>query len=74
MGYRDLNLVLRVPLPEGRFHHCEVQLNHKNMLEAKEEAHVFYENVRVELPKACQNCLRKLHRGCGDDFSEAPLR
>lgn len=54
LGYRDLNTCFRVPLDDG-FFLCEIQLHLKTMIEVKEQAHVFYENIRVELPKICEN-------------------
>lgn len=60
LGYRDLNVTLRVQLGDGegdhgrmgdrrggggRFHVCELQVNLDDMLVAKELAHAFYEEV-----------------------------
>ena len=37
-------------LSDGTRYVCDIQLNHIDMLEAKKEAHVYYEKVRKELP------------------------
>ena len=55
MGYRDLNLSVRVNLPDGRKHICEVQLNLVDMLKAKHDAHKDYEEVRSKLPAICMS-------------------
>ena len=52
-GYRDLNLCIELELPGGATHVCEVQLNVKCVLEAKDRAHEHYEKVRSILPEAC---------------------
>jgi len=50
MGYSDFNLCAGVMLSDGTRYVCEIQLNHIAMLEAKDEAHVYYEVGRKVLP------------------------
>lgn len=54
LGYRDLNTCFRVPISGTESVLCEVQFHLCSMLEVKEKAHVFYEKIRVELPKMCE--------------------
>merc|ERR1712066_1200184 len=54
LGYVDFNLTVRVSLPERRSHLCEIQINHRAILEAKAKQHPLYENVRIKIPIACQ--------------------
>jgi hypothetical protein len=54
MGYSDFNSCAGVVLSDGTRYVCEIQLNHVDMLKAKKEAHVYYEEVRKELPALCQ--------------------
>ena len=53
MGYSDFNLCVGVVLDDGTQYVCEMQLNLVEMLEAKHEAHVYYETVRTTLPPLC---------------------
>ena len=54
LGYSDINLNVSVYLPDlERIHICEVQINHQLMLEAKKEAHLYYEEVRSLMPLIC---------------------
>ena len=53
MGYSDFNLCVGVRLDDDTLYVCEMQLNLVEMLEAKHEAHVYYEKVRRELPALC---------------------
>jgi len=45
LGYRDVNVTLRVELESGRSHICELQVNLEDMLVAKELTHGLYEQV-----------------------------
>mgnify|MGYP002834381820 CR=1 FL=1 len=56
MGYRDLNLALRVRLNDASRtgYICEVQINHALIIEAKEKAHAHYEIIRSRLPELCR--------------------
>ena len=54
LGYRDLNTCFRVPL-RNNYLLCEIQFHLKKVVEVKEKAHEFYENIRVELPKICKD-------------------
>eukprot|EP00966_Prymnesium_polylepis_P121720 2813295-Prymnesium_polylepis.1 len=54
MGYCDLDLIVELTLAGTGRYLAEVQINHVRMLEAKKEAHKFYEVVREELPKICK--------------------
>ena len=54
-GYCDINLGIRLLLPGGQEHICEVQLNLSSVLEAKHRAHKYYEVVRALLPKVCKD-------------------
>jgi len=47
LGYRDVNVTLRVELESGRSHVCELQVNLNDMLVAKELTHGHYEQVFV---------------------------
>ena len=47
LGYCDFNLSIRVKLGTQRSHICEVQVNMKEMVKAKELAHVHYEKVCI---------------------------
>ena len=53
MGYSDFNLCVGVLLDDGTEYVCELQLNLVEMLQAKKEAHIYYEVVRTELPALC---------------------
>ena len=53
MGYSDFNLCVGVLLDDGTEYVCELQLNLAEMLQAKKEAHIYYEEVRTELPALC---------------------
>jgi len=66
MGYSDFNLCAGVVLSDGTRYVCEIQLNHIAMLKAKDEAHVYYEAVRKELPALCQG--RMVNDGELTDF------
>ena len=54
-GYCDINLGIRLLLPGGQEHICEVQLNLPSVLEAKHLAHKHYEVVRAMLPDLCKD-------------------
>ena len=43
-------------------HICEVQLNVERLLQAKEQGHVVYEQIRVELPKLCPGDWGKMDK------------
>ncbi len=54
MGYRDINMNLRVTLSDGSRHICELQMHLEQVLEIKNTVnHRCYEEVRVILPKLC---------------------
>ena len=54
-GYCDINLGIRLSLPGGQEHICEVQLNLPSVLEAKHRAHTHYGIVRALLPVVCKD-------------------
>ena len=54
LGYRDMNLNVRVQLGDGEAHLAEVQLNLKSVADAKHIAHEQYEVIRLALPKMCE--------------------
>ena len=54
LGYSDFNLVVAVTLEGGTDYLCEMQLNLVQMLDAKHLAHEQYEQVRVAIPRFCQ--------------------
>ena len=53
LGYSDVNTIFSVPISQGRRVLCELQFHMKDMIQAKEEAHEYYENIRVLLPRMC---------------------
>lgn len=54
MGYRDINMNLRITLSDGSKHLCELQMHLEQVLEIKNTVnHRCYEEVRVILPKLC---------------------
>ena len=57
-------MVIAVPLKDGTKYLCEVQLNLKAMLEAKERAHRPYEIIRSKLPTV-------LKQACSGNEKEA---
>ena len=53
LGYSDVNTIFSVPISQGRRVLCELQFHMKDMILAKDETHVYYENIRVLLPRMC---------------------
>jgi len=53
LGYRDVNVTLRVELESGRSHIWELQVNLKDMLVAKELTHGLYEEVECVVCCCC---------------------
>ena len=47
---------------DGVHHICEVQLNVERLLQAKEQGHVVYEQIRVELPRFCPGDWGKMDK------------
>ena len=47
---------------DGVHHICEVQLNVERLLQAKEQGHVVYEQIRVELPRLCPGDWGKIDK------------
>ena len=43
-------------------HICEVQLSAERLLQAKEQGHVVYEQIRVELPRLCPKDWGKIDK------------
>ena len=43
-------------------HICEVQLSAERLLQAKEQGHVVYEQIRVELPRLCPGDWGKIDK------------
>ena len=54
MGYSDFNMCVAITLDDGIEYVCELQLNLQEMVSAKRQAHVHYEQVREMLPVLCQ--------------------
>ena len=54
MGYRDINMNLRITLADGSKHLCELQMHLEQVLEIKNTVnHRCYEEVRLLLPQLC---------------------
>ena len=47
---------------DGVHHICEVQLSAERLLQAKEQGHVVYEQIRVELPRLCPGDWGKMDK------------
>ena len=47
---------------DGVHHICEVQLSAERLLQAKEQGHVVYEQIRVELPRLCPKDWGKIDK------------
>ena len=62
LGYSDLNCAVKLILPDGTAYLAEVQLNHPEMVEAKESAHKDYEKIRRVLPELCAGTGVDVHR------------
>ena len=54
LGYRDINSVFRIPIADGEWVLCEMQFHLLSMIEVKNHAHEYYENIRVALPALCK--------------------
>eukprot|EP00039_Didymoeca_costata_P009608 m.127373 g.127373 ORF g.127373 m.127373 type:complete len:635 (-) comp14544_c2_seq1:25-1929(-) len=51
LGWRDITILLEITLSDGVRHICEVQLHHKNMSDARKEAHKHYRTIREILQR-----------------------
>ena len=60
MGYMDFNINVRVKLPNGQHHICEVQINLAAMIQAKAVAHQYYETIRSKIPKLHKSVFHEL--------------
>jgi len=75
MGYSDVNMSATLSLANGTKYIVEVQINHPEMIRAKEAAHPFYEIMRSKLPKLCVGtCIEpgELEKAIVDAINDRP--
>ena len=51
LGWRDVQLLVRVSLANNVHHVCEIQLQHRKMADARADAHKHYSKIRRRLAK-----------------------
>ena len=54
LGWRDVQLLVKVPLPGGRHHIGEIQLQLKSYAVARQAAHKHFTALRELLPNVCK--------------------
>merc|ERR1712190_167800 len=53
-GWRDITILVRVPLPKSGGHHiAELQLSHKVLWIARADLHKYWKTIRSMMPNVC---------------------
>mmetsp|Transcript_35954 Transcript_35954/g.66032 ORF Transcript_35954/g.66032 Transcript_35954/m.66032 type:complete len:591 (-) Transcript_35954:76-1848(-) len=62
MGWRDITVLLKVPLKDKSYHIAELQLTHRVLAKARGSLHQYWKMLRSILPDVCKVGPEDMHR------------